>query len=95
MKGCNCNRSDNPEEWSSRIRRVLRALGVDRLVEKHMPSPGSNRGKRPWQFIELLMLMVHGSGRHREEVREIRDDTGLRRLMGAEEHGHRGRAVWA
>ena len=52
-----------------------RALGVvDRLVEKHMPLPGSIRDKKPWMFIAPLMLMIYGGGRHLEELWEIRND---------------------
>lgn len=63
----------------------LRALGIDRLIEKYMPLPSSNRGKRPWQFIEPLMLMIYGGGRHIEDLREIKDDKALRKVIGAQD----------
>ena len=61
---------------------ILRALGVKRLVECHMPKPLSNRGYRAWRFIEPLLLMIYGGGRHIEDLREIRDDVALREVIG-------------
>ena len=61
---------------------ILRALGVKRLVEAYIPKPLSNRGYEAWKFIEPLLLMIYGGGRHIEDLREIRDDTALRNLIG-------------
>lgn len=61
---------------------VLRAFGVDELIGRYLPRPGSNRGYRPWEFIEPLLLMLYGGGRHIEDLREIRDDVALRRVIG-------------
>jgi hypothetical protein len=60
----------------------LRAIGLKRMVQRHMPTAGSNRGYGAWQFIEPLMLMLYGGGRHVEDVREIAEDKALRRLIG-------------
>jgi len=60
----------------------LRSSGIKELVEDLMPSPGSNRGYRAWQYIEPILLMLIGGGRHIEELREIIEDEGLRRLTG-------------
>ncbi len=62
----------------------LRGFGIKGLVEKQMPRPGSNRGYRAWSCIEPLMLMMYGGGRHMEDLREIREDKALRRLVGLE-----------
>ncbi|BAU23389.1 probable transposase [Caldimicrobium thiodismutans] len=51
-------------------------------MERHMPEPGSNRGYKAWQYIEPILLMLIGGGRHIEELREIIEDEGLRKLTG-------------
>jgi len=60
----------------------LRAIGMKQMVQRHMPSAGSNRGYGAWQFIEPLLLMLYGGGRHLEDVREIAEDKALRRVIG-------------
>jgi hypothetical protein len=64
---------------------VIRALKVGEKVETHFPKPGSNRGYEAWSYIEPVLLMLEGGGRHIEDLREIRDDAALRRLVGIEE----------
>jgi hypothetical protein len=64
---------------------VLRAFRIEDRIEEHLPQPGSNRGYKPWKFVEPLLLMLYGGGRHIEDLREIRDDVALRRLIGLEE----------
>jgi len=60
----------------------LRGFGVKELIDKHMPLPGSNRGYRAWDYIEPIMLMLYGGGRHIEDLREIVEDRALRKLIG-------------
>jgi hypothetical protein len=64
---------------------VLRALKTKERVEKYFPKPGSNRGYEAWRFIEPLVMMLYGGGRHIEDIREIRDDGALRGLLGMDE----------
>ena len=61
---------------------VVRALDVKRKVEGHFPKPGSNRGYEAWSYIEPVLLMLEGGGRHIGDLREIRDDAALRQLAG-------------
>jgi len=61
---------------------VVRTLGVAGKVRAAFPRPGSNRGYEAWQYIEPLVLMLTGGGRHIEDLREIRDDEALRALVG-------------
>ena len=63
---------------------VLRALKVKQEVERSFPRPGSNRGYEAWRFIEPLLMMLYGGGRHIEDLREIRDDEALKGLLGLE-----------
>jgi hypothetical protein len=60
----------------------LRGFGVKDLIDEHMPLPGSNRGYGAWRYIEPLMLMMYGGGRHMEGLREMEEDKALRRLIG-------------
>jgi HPt (histidine-containing phosphotransfer) domain-containing protein len=59
----------------------LRALKLDKLIAEQMPLPGSNRGYKAWQYIQPLMLMLYGGGRHIDDLREIRQDKALRTLV--------------
>ena len=61
---------------------VVRTLGVPGKIRGAFPRPGSNRGYEAWQYIEPLLLMLTGGGRHIEDLREIRDDKALRVLVG-------------
>lgn len=60
----------------------LRATEIKALVDRFMPEPGSNRGYSAWQYIEPILLMLLGGGRRIEELREIIEDEGLRKLTG-------------
>ena len=53
---------------------VIRAMKVEEKVKHHLPQPGSNRGYEAWAYVEPLLLMMQGGGRHIEDLREIRDD---------------------
>jgi hypothetical protein len=61
---------------------VVRTLGVAGQVGEAFPRPGSNRGYEAWKYVEPLVLMLAGGGRHIEDLREIRDDVALRALVG-------------
>jgi hypothetical protein len=63
---------------------VLRALKVKEGVGEYFLKPGSNRGYEAWRFIEPILMMLYGGGRHIEDIREIRDDEALRGLIGME-----------
>jgi hypothetical protein len=60
---------------------VVRALKVREKIREAFPRPGSNRGYEAWAYIEPLLLMLVGGGRHIEDLREIRDDAALRHLI--------------
>ncbi len=61
---------------------VVRTLKVPGKIGEAFPRPGSNRGYQAWSYIEPLLLMLVGGGRHIEDLREIRDDKPLRALVG-------------
>lgn len=58
------------------------ALSLPRTLDRELPSPGSGAGYDPNEFVMPLILMLHGGGRSLEDVRQIREDTGLRDLLG-------------
>lgn len=63
----------------------LRGFGIKGLIDTHMPPPGSNRGYKAWNYIEPIMMMLYGGGRHIEDLREIVADRALRRIVGMKE----------
>jgi len=60
----------------------MAALGVEELLDKHLPAPGSGAGYKPSKFVLPLLLMLTGGGRALEDLRQIRNDDGLRELLG-------------
>jgi len=59
----------------------LRSLGLFHDVNRLLPGPRSPKGYQPAEFVSPLILMLHGGGRTLEDLREIRNDTGLCRLL--------------
>ncbi len=62
----------------------IHALGLPDLINRELPKPGSPRGYKPARFIEPLLLMLHGGGRSLEDLRQIKNDSGLKDLLGIE-----------
>ena len=60
----------------------LKAINLDRLCDRYLPQPQSNRGYNPYTFIQPLLLMLHGGGRYLEDIRMIDSDRALRTLLG-------------
>ena len=60
----------------------LKAIKIDQLTNKYLPSPQSNRGYDPYTFIHPLLLMLHSGGRYLEDVRMINSDKALCELVG-------------
>lgn len=60
------------------------AIGLKRWVEQVFPVPGSAVGYGAWDYVLPLLLMLHGGGRSLEDVREVRGDAGLRRVLNME-----------
>ena len=59
------------------------AIGVGMLevVDRELPDPGSGAGYRPSEYSFPLVLMLHGGGRSLEDLRQIREDEGLREVL--------------
>lgn len=63
----------------------VHATGILKEVDKELKGPGSGAGYKPSQYVEPLMLMLHGGGRSLEDIRIIRNDSALCELLGIEE----------
>jgi hypothetical protein len=57
-------------------------LGLLNALDKQMPAPGSAAGYRASEHVLPLILMLNGGGRSLEDLRQIRDDSGLREVLG-------------
>ena len=53
-------------------------LKVDRLLDEHLPCPGSGRGYAPSDVVLPLLLMLQGGGEDLEDIGVIRRDRALR-----------------
>ncbi len=56
-------------------------IGLRELVDKHLPQPGSNRGFKPSVFVNSMVLMLQSGGRSFEDLRELKGDEGLMKLI--------------
>lgn len=56
-------------------------LGVRGLADRYVPGPGSNRGYAPSVFVGRLILMLQAGGRSLEDLRALRREAGLLRLL--------------
>ena len=59
----------------------LKAIGVDKLCDRYLPQPKSNRGYTPFNFIQPLLLMMHSGGRCLDDMRMVQSDTALREVL--------------
>lgn len=64
------------------VAELMRQVGFSSWVERDFPKPGSNRGYSPAEVVTLWMLMLHEGGRCLEDVRHLREDKALRKLLG-------------
>ena len=59
----------------------LLAIGLKERIDKIFPKPKSGRGFDAWEYVFPLVLMIASGGRHLEDIRKIREDKGLRKLL--------------
>ncbi len=57
-------------------------LGLSELVERHFPSPGSNRGYGAWVYVRTFLLMLHEGAKRLEDVRYLKRESALLKLLG-------------
>ncbi len=59
-------------------------IGLRELTDGYFPLPGSNRGFKPSIFVDALVLMLQGGGRSLEDIRELKYEEGLLKLIGCD-----------
>jgi phage gp46-like protein len=59
----------------------MKGIGLEELVDRHMPRPESGRGYEAIDYVQPLSMMLYGGGEAIEEVREIREDCSLREAI--------------
>ena len=57
-------------------------IGLRELTDQYLPAPGSNRGFEPSEIVDAVVLMLQGGGRSLEDLRELKSEEGLMKLMG-------------
>jgi hypothetical protein len=60
-------------------------IGLRELTDQYLPGPGSNRGFKPSEIVDAVVLMLQGGGRSLEDLRELKDEKGLMKLIGRDE----------
>src|SRR5512135_2311821 len=57
-------------------------IGLRELTDRYLPAPGSNRGFDPSEIVDAVVLMLQGGGRSLEDLRELKNEEGLMKLIG-------------
>jgi hypothetical protein len=60
-------------------------IGLRELTDRYLPGPGSNRGFDPSEIVDAVVLMLQGGGRSLEDLRELKNEEGLMKLIGRDE----------
>jgi hypothetical protein len=56
-------------------------MGLRELADRHLPGPGSNRGYAASAFVDSLVLLLQAGGRRLEDLRELRREGPLLKLV--------------
>ena len=57
-------------------------IGLRELTDQYLPAPGSNRRFDPSVIVDSIVLMLQEDGKSLENLRELRNEENLLRLMG-------------
>jgi hypothetical protein len=60
-------------------------IGLRTLADRHLPGPGSNRGYAASAFVDSLVLLLQAGGRRLEDLRELRRESPLLKLVERDE----------
>jgi hypothetical protein len=60
-------------------------IGLREVTDRYLPGPGSNRGFDPSEIVDTVVLMLQGGGRSLEDLRELKNEEGLMKLIGRDE----------
>jgi hypothetical protein len=61
------------------------ALKLPQIIDREMPAAGSGHGYRPSRFVMPLIMMFHGGGKTLEDLRELKGEVSLRKLLEMDE----------
>ncbi|MBU2431927.1 MAG: IS1380 family transposase [Proteobacteria bacterium] len=61
---------------------VLTAFGVDKMIEEHLQIKERRRGFSELELVESVVLLQAGGGERMDDIEVLRQDGGLRRLLG-------------
>jgi hypothetical protein len=64
---------------------MARAIKLPQIIDREMPAAGSGHGYQPSQFVMPLILMLHGGGKTLEDLRELKGEISLRKLLDLDE----------
>ncbi len=62
------------------IRDRYKGIGLDKIIGKYFPEPGSARGNEANKYIYPLTLMFIGGGKYIEDIEKIAADEGLKKI---------------
>ena len=57
-------------------------IGLKNLCGKYLPKPESNRGFKSSIFVDTLVMMLQAGGSSLEDIRELKNEEGLMKLIG-------------
>jgi len=60
-------------------------MGLRDLADRYLPGSGSNRGYAASAFVDSLVLLLQAGGRRLEDLRELRRESPLLKLVGRDE----------
>jgi hypothetical protein len=60
-------------------------IGLRELTDRCLPSPGSNRGFDSSVLVDSIVLMLQGGGKSLEDLRELKNEEGLMKLIGQDQ----------
>jgi len=64
------------------IAKVMQSVGLSSLANTYFSAPKSNRGFQPSVFVNAMMLMLHEGGQCLDDLRHLRQDVALRKILG-------------
>ena len=73
---------NTPWAGASLLVELFRRSGVDEVANKVLPAKGSAKGLKQGQTVESLVLLGALGGDNVDDMRHLRDDDGLERMLG-------------
>jgi len=63
------------------VAQLMDSLNLAERIDAHFPAPKSNRGYKPSEFIQTLILMQHEGSFHLDDIRHLQDDEALATVL--------------